>query len=99
MKAEVDPDFYAKFEDGKMEVEEWEVLFLKGRLAKQKITFNEKDERPMDLVSYYAPLNKKPSGSPFDNKASWVGVQLPSPLARLNDLDLDSLASLGSLQE
>jgi hypothetical protein len=98
MKSEVDPEFYDRFEEGKMEAEEWEVLFLKGRLAKQKITFDEKDEKPMDLASYYTPLKKKRPGSPYDDEASWVGVQSPSPLARLSEMDLDSLASPGSTQ-
>jgi hypothetical protein len=98
MKAEVDSDYHTKFEEGKMEAEEWELLFLKARLAKQKVTFDEKDERPVDLALYYTPLKKKRSGSPLDNESSCLGVQSPSPLARLSEMDLDLLASPGLFQ-
>jgi hypothetical protein len=98
MKSEVDPDYYVKFEEGRREAEECKVLFLKGRLAKQKISFDEKDEKPMDLAAYYTPLKKKRVGSPLDDESSWIGVKSPSPLARLNEMELDSLSSPGSLQ-
>ncbi len=61
--------------------EEWEVLFMKGRLTKQKITFEEKDKKPMDLASYYTPLKKKRPGSLHEDEAGQEGVPSPSPLA------------------
>jgi hypothetical protein len=98
MKSEVDPDYHVRLEEGKFEAEEWEVLFLKGRLAKQKISFNEKDEKPMDLAAYYTPLKTKRVGSPLDDESSWIGVKSPSPLTRLSEMELDSFSSPGSSQ-
>ena len=74
----MDLDFYARFEEGKMEEEEWEVLFMKGKLlAKQKITFEERDEKPMDLLAPYdTPLNNNNTGSPIE-------FSLLSPVAGL----------------
>jgi hypothetical protein len=44
MKVEEEVDPYW-FEEGKMEAEEWEVLFImKDKMAKQRIAFHEKDE-------------------------------------------------------
>jgi hypothetical protein len=34
-KTDVDPDFYTEFNEGSMEAEEWEILFIGARMGKQ----------------------------------------------------------------
>jgi hypothetical protein len=43
---------------------------MKGKLAKQKINFNERDEKLVDGASYYTPLKKKILLSPIEDKSS-----------------------------
>lgn len=91
-KADVDSDFYTQSSQGTMEAEEWDILVMLARMAKQNITLEEGKQKPMYLVHYYSLLKTKSAGSPGD-EVSWVRVKVPSPLVKLANDALTSPVS------